>query len=387
MFRTKLAVILGAMAAVGLGVAASAQTRAAPNDYSNKANWLCWPGKVDASACSGNQDYTEIRKDGSMKVVKFQRPKNPAYDCFYVYPTASEDPTPNSDMIPGRELYPVSYAQFGRYGAVCRQFAPLYRSVTLAALRAGLNGGAGMPGVDRELNYNDVKDAWNYYLKTENKGRGVVIVGHSQGSGLITRLVREEIEGKPIARQIISVIQPGSTVQVPKGQLVGGTYKSTPLCTKPDQFGCVVVYGTYRADRPPSVTPPSRFGRAAAGQTATVASCVNPAAPGGGKAEMDVYQSTGTIEWVKGKKVETPFVRLPGMVTAECVTRGEYTYLEATVNGSTSDARNNTLVGDVGTPPDPTWGLHNGDMSVAIGNLVKLIDNQAKAWMKANRKS
>jgi hypothetical protein len=386
MFSTRLAVILGAMAAVGFGLAASAQTtRAAPNDYSNKANWLCWPGKVDASACTGSQDYTEVRKDGSTKVVRFQRPKNPAYDCFYVYPTASEDPTPNSDMIPGRELYPVAYSQFGRYGAVCRQFAPMYRSVTLAALRAGLNGGAGMSGVDRELNYNDVRDAWNYYLQHENKGRGVVLVGHSQGSGLILRLVQQEIEGKPVAKQIISVIQPGSTVQVPKGQVVGGTYKSTPLCTKPDQFGCVVVYGTYRADRPPSVTPPSRFGRANAAQ-GTVASCVNPAAPGGGKAAMDVYQSRGTIEWAKGKTITTPFVRLPGMVTAECVTRGEYAYLEATVHGTPNDARNNTLIGDVGSPPDPTWGLHNGDMSVAIGDLVRLVDTQAKAWMRANRK-
>ena len=74
------------------------------------------------------------------------------------------------------------------------------------------------------------------------------------------------------------------------------------------------------------------------------------------------------------------------MVTAQCVTKGEYTYLEATVNGAPTDARNNTLTGDVGNPPDKTWGLHNGDMSVAIGDLVKLVDVQAKAWMKAGGK-
>jgi hypothetical protein len=384
MFRTKLVVILAAIAAVSLGGAASAQTKAAPNDYSNKANWLCWPGKVDASACAGSQDYTEVRADGSTKKVKFVRPKNPAYDCFYVYPTASEDPTPNSDMIPGRELFPVGYSQFGRYGAVCRQFAPMYRSVTLAALRANM-AGSPMAGVERDLNYNDVKDAWNYYMTHENKGRGVVLIGHSQGSGLILRLVQQEIEGKAAAKQIISIIQPGSTVQVPKGQVVGGTYKSTPLCTKEGQFGCVIVYGTYRATRPPSVTPPSLFGRATPGGT-TVAACVNPAALSGGKGESDVYQSKGTIEWAKGKTIDTPFVRLPGMVTTECVTKGEYTYLEATVHGTPGDARNNTLVGDVGDPPMPTWGLHNGDMSVAIGSLVKVVDAQAKAWMKANKK-
>ncbi|HET9159973.1 MAG TPA: DUF3089 domain-containing protein [Caulobacteraceae bacterium] len=386
MFRSKIFALVIATAAVAASSAAMAQPKPQPNDYSNKASWLCFPGKVDASACTGSQDYTVVNKDGSVRKVEFKRAKNPAYDCFYVYPTASEDPTPNSDMIPGRELYPVTYAQFGRYGAVCRQFAPLYRSVTLAALRAGLNGGRGMAGVDRELNYNDVKDAWNYYLQHENKGRGVVLIGHSQGSGLITRLVREEIDGKPVQKRIISVVTPGTTVQVPPGKDVGGTYKSMPLCRKPGQYGCIVVYSTFRATAPPSVNPPSRFAREAKAQ-GTVASCVNPANLAGGKGEMDVYQSKGTIDWAKGKTIDTPFVRLPGLVTAQCVTKGEYTYLEATVNGATTDARNNTLVGDVGSPPDPTWGLHTGDMSVAIGDLVKLVDVQAHAWMKANRKN
>ena len=323
-----------------------------------------------------------VNKDGSTKKVAFVRPKNPGFDCFYVYPTASEDPTPNSDMIPGRELTPVTTSQFGRYGAVCRQFAPMYRSVTLAALRSGMAGNP-MPGIDRELNYNDVRDAWNYYLKTENKGRGVVIVGHSQGSGLITRLVQQEIEGKPIQKQVISVIQPGTTIQVPPGKDVGGSYKSMPLCRKDGQFGCIVVWSTFRATRPPSVTPPSRFAREDKAK-GTVASCVNPAKLSGGKAEMDVYQSKGQIDWAKGKTVDTPYVRLPGMVSTECVTKGEYTYLEATVHGSPTDARNNTLIGDVGDPPNPTWGLHNGDMSVAIGDLVKLVDAQGKAYLKAH---
>jgi hypothetical protein len=383
MLQTKMFALAGVGIALVAGGVAMAQSKAAPNDYSNKANWLCWPGKVDGSACASDQDYTIVNKDGSTKKVAFVRPKNPAYDCFYVYPTASEDPTPNSDMIPGRELTPVTTNQFGRYGAVCRQFAPMYRSVTLAALRSGMAGNP-MPGIDRELNYNDVKDAWNYYLAHENKGRGVVLIGHSQGSGLLTRLVQQEIEGKPVQKQIISVVQPGTTIQVPPGKDVGGSYKSMPLCRKAGQFGCIVVYSTFRATSPPSVTPPSRFAREAKAQ-GTVASCVNPANLSGGKAEMDVYQSKGTIDWAKGKAIDTPFVRLPGMISAQCVTKGEYTYLEATVNRTPTDARNNTLTGDVGNPPDKTWGLHNGDMSVAIGDLVKLVDVQAKAWMKAKK--
>jgi hypothetical protein len=72
-------------------------------------------------------------------------------------------------------------------------------------------------------------------------------------------------------------------------------------------------------------------------------------------------------------------------VSGECVTRGEYTYLEVTTHGSPEGPRRNVVAGDVGNPPDPTWGMHNGDMSVAIGDLVGLARRQGAAWLAANR--
>ena len=51
--------------------------------------------------------------------------------------------------------------------------------------------------LDRGLQYDDVRDAWNYYLAHDNQGRGFVLIGHSQGSYILTRLIREEIDGKP----------------------------------------------------------------------------------------------------------------------------------------------------------------------------------------------
>jgi len=380
MTRSLIVIAVSALAA-GLGAQTPpAPQKPAPNDYSKPDTWLCRPGKD--GACTSDQRATEIAADGSIKPVPFTRPADPPFDCFYVYPTASEDPTPYSDMNPGREIA-VTTAQFGRYGAVCRQFAPLYRSFTLAALRQRDSGNAPQ-NVYTNTNYDDVVDAWNYYLKNDNKGRGFILVGHSQGSGLITRLIQNEIEGKPIQKQMIAAYTPGTTVQVPPGKDVGGTYKSVSVCRKPDQIGCVVVYGSYRSTLPPSVTPPARFGRARTAD-GTVASCANPAALGGGKATTDTYQTRGTAEWAKGKTIDTPYVRMPGMMTAECVTRGEYTYLEITVNGSPDGPRRNVANGDVGNPPDPTWGMHNGDMSNTIGDLVALAKRQADAWARANK--
>lgn len=362
-----------------LGGTPSMQSAPTPIDYSKPETWLCRPGVI--GACTSDQSATEIAADGTLRPLSFQRATNPAFDCFYVYPTASEDTTAFSDMKPGREIG-VTTVQFGLYGAVCRQFAPLYRSATLAALRARLADSPMTPDYPN-TNYDDVVNAWNHYLRHDNNGRGVILVGHSQGAGLLTRLIQNEIDGKPIQRRIIAAHTLGTTVQIPAGKDVGGTYRAFPLCTRDNQFGCLVVYSSFRSTLPPSIDPPARYGRARGG---TVAACANPAALGGGKATLDTYQLRGTTEWAPGKTITTPYVRLPGLVTGECVTRGEYTYLEITVNGLPDGPRRNIVEGDVGNPPNPAWGLHNGDMSVAIGSLVRLAERQGISWLAANRR-
>src|SRR6185437_14492850 len=115
---------------------------------------------------------------------------------FFVYPTVSFDPGYQSDFVPGNEEINDIREQFARFGAACRQFAPMYRQGTLTALRAPAGGPAPVgdkppPGVG---GYNDVVDAWNYYLAHENKGRGVVLIGHSQGAAMIARLLANEID-------------------------------------------------------------------------------------------------------------------------------------------------------------------------------------------------
>ncbi len=167
--------------------------------------------------------------------MAFERPTSPAFDCFYVYPTASEDPTPFSDMTAGREIQ-VTTAQFGRYGAVCRQFAPIYRSGTLAALRAR-SAGTPVAAAYPNTNYDDVVQAWKHYLAHDNNSRGVLLVGHSQGASLITRLVANEIEGKPVAKQIIAIHQLGTTIQVPAGKDVGGATRRFRCASAPIRPG------------------------------------------------------------------------------------------------------------------------------------------------------
>ena len=71
--------------------------------------------------------------------------------------------------------------------------------------------------------------------------------------------------------------------------------------------------------------------------------------------------------------VTTPFVSVPGLISAECVSNGGFTYLAVTVNADPKDPRTDTIVGDVvvGGAILKDWGLHLIDMPVEMGNLVE----------------
>jgi hypothetical protein len=371
-----------------LPVSATAQTAppaspAPAPDYKQDSAWLCRPGRTDA--CSTNQDVTIIRADGKRKIEKFKPAVAPQFDCFYVYPTVSNDPTPNSDMNPGPEENIVAAFQAARFGSKCRVFAPLYRQVTLTALKAFITG---QPvAMDRDMPLADVTAAWNDYLARDNGGRGVVLIGHSQGSLVLKSLVAQAIENQPIRRNVISVMLLGANVAVPAGKDVGGDFKRMPLCRKDDQYGCIVTYVTFRADSPPPAN--SRFGKVP--DAGMVAGCTNPAALGGGKAVTDAILgakgagagSTPMGPWTTDNApVTTDFVKVPGLISAECVSQGGFDYLAVTVNADPKDPRTDTIVGDVvvGGATLKDWGLHLLDMPIAMGNLVDLADHQAAAW-------
>ena len=158
--------------AVALSSPAFAQADPAPYaapDYTQDATWLCRPGRADA--CAAPLATTIVAANGATSTTDVASAKAPATDCFYVYPTVSTDPTPNSDMVENRAETNVAVAQFAAFRSVCRPFAPLYRQVTLAALRDVMLGKAST--ADRIMAYRDVVAAWADYLKRDNRGRGV----------------------------------------------------------------------------------------------------------------------------------------------------------------------------------------------------------------------
>ncbi len=363
----------------------SAQATAQSVDYSDGANWLCLPGRFDA--CASDQTVTVIEADGASQAQPLLPAEDREFDCFYVYPTVSNDAGANSDMIAGPEEMSVAHMQAARFRENCRVYAPLYRQVTLTALRTMMMGGDAK--ADGEMAFNDVKAAWEHYLANDNDGRGVVLVGHSQGSRMLMELLSGMTD--PAQRDLIVSAMPiGFNVnRSADGQ--SGDFAWMPVCESADQAGCLVAYVSFRSDVPP--TAGTRFARASEDGMEVV--CVNPAALMGHANSAQAILATGGIsnssnpqpDWVEGEpQPTTNFVAPTGLIATRCVSEGGASYLEVTVNADPADPRADEISGDVmamGQRLDD-WGLHLVDMPVVMGDLVDLTARQYAAWEAAS---
>jgi len=389
------AALLGALTHGAAALAQSPATSQAPadttppkpNDYSDPKTWLCRPGGKDA--CAIDHATTVVAANGMLTRETWAADAKAPVDCFYVYPTISTDPTPNSDMHPDPAEMNVIKQQFARFASRCQPYAPMYRQVTLVGLRRMLAPGAAVT-LDQGLQYDDVKAAWNYYLQHDNKGRGFVLVAHSQGSFILNRLIREEIDGKPIQGRMLSAILLGTTIAVPKGKDVGGSFQHVPLCKSASQLGCVITFASFRSTVPPPAN--TLFGKVP--DATMAAACTNPAALAGGSGELHAYldasgrtitSNTPAKPWVTPEqKIDTPFVSVPGLLTAKCSSNENATgYLEITVHGDPNDPRVDDIVGDIGagTQVLANWGLHLVDMNLAMGNLLDIVSAETKAYL------
>lgn len=356
--------------------------------YADPANWVC-RGDTD-DPCDHDLDATIVRANGTTRIERWRPTPNPKIDCFYVYPTISTDPGGNSDLVPGedQEIF-VTRQQAARLGSVCRVFAPVYRQITLTALTARL-GGVEIPS-DPALAYDDVVDAWKHYLANDNRGRGVILIGHSQGAGHLTALLRNVIDPDPAQRDLlVSAMLLGTSVQVPVGADVGGDFQNLPLCRRDRQTGCVISYSSFRSDAPPPDN--SFFGVPRA--PGLQAACTNPAALGGGAGELEAYLPADgkslpiyparDVDWVDDDvEITTPFVTLPGFFAGECRVENGFSYLAIDLHGDPADPRIDDLVGADITPE---WGLHLVDANVAMGTLVDVARRQALSYCGRQRR-
>jgi hypothetical protein len=327
--------------------------------------WLCRPG-VAPDPCATGLDATVVPATGPRTVQLLRPATDPAFDCFYVYPTVSTESSDNADLTVQPAETAVAMAQAAPFSQVCRVWAPMYRQATLRSLVDGAATQAAVAGVA----YNSLLAAWQDYLADDNRGRPVIFIGHSQGAAMLVRLLATQVDPRPASRRrVVSAILAGGNVTVPAGKLVGATFHGLPLCSAATETGCVIAYSTFPS-QPPADALFGRPGQGVSlvtGQTGAAGlqvACVNPAALGGGTAALTPYfpRSASTPP---PPPVRTPWVTYPGLYTAACHTGGGASWLQVdTVPGGINGRP--VVKEDLG----PTWGYHVDDVNLALGNLV-----------------
>ncbi|MBA2506035.1 MAG: DUF3089 domain-containing protein [Thermoleophilaceae bacterium] len=348
--------------------------------------WLCQPGAAD-NPCRDSLDTTIQEADGSSRVERPQLPADPEIDCFYVYPTVSEQPAPAADKRIDASLRAIARYQASRFSSQCRVYAPVYRQLTLAGLQAA---SAEQQQAAQRVAFADVREAFLDYLKNFNAGRGVVLIGHSQGTRMLRALVRAEVDKEPsVRRRLVSGLLLGQNVTVRKGELGGGDFENVPLCSKKGETGCIVAWSAYgetppsnsRFSRPSATgTPdPFEFPRGAAYEIA----CTDPAMLSGRSGPLESLLRGESYPGVIGALlVQTYGGPPPSAPTAWVRPADRYTGRCERLDGSHSlQIRQVGAARKLNPSPDSTWGLHLTDVNIALGELVEIVRLQKEAYL------
>ncbi|UAK30872.1 DUF3089 domain-containing protein [Nocardia asteroides] len=381
-----------AAAACGAGVLAGLPVSAAADPVADVGVvWLCRPDRAD-DPCRASS-ATTVRRAGQPDVRDEPAANDSGSDCFYVYPTASLEPTPNADTSVTPEIRAVAEQQAARFSQVCRIYAPVYRQRTLAALAAEKAYTFEQRADMARIAYEDVLRAWRQFVGERRDGRPVVLIGHSQGTRMLRQLIREEIDPRPEVRdRIVSAILLGGNVVVPKNRDVGGDFQHLPLCRAEQQTGCVLAWQTYDETPPPD----SRFGRNPVtpeplprpyGDDYEVA-CTNPVSldrnesrvaasvlrvnPVPSPLGVELALRDGTSAVV----APTPWLDPAERYRLQCLRNGDTNVLMATPEPGSPDLY---------AVPDATWGLHLADVEIALGDLVRIVATQGRAYHAAHR--
>jgi DUF3089 family protein len=351
-------------AALALGAAGSASARTV---------WLCQPGQSPDPCDAGLATTVFSPTLHKLKVIHPGHVKKPAIDCFYVYPTVSDQKTTLANLHIGPEERSVALYQAARYSQYCRVFAPMYRQLTLTGLVSGK-----LTAKQAAIPLDDVRAAFATYLRKDNHGRGFVLIGHSQGAFVLEQVIAQDIDRKPAVRKrLVSALLFGGNVLVKRGKGIGGSFQHVPACRSAPQLGCVIAFSTF--DQVPPAN--SLFGRTSVAGEQVL--CTNPAALSGGAADVDPIipaqsfaggtQTGSSITALKLTlpKASTPWISEPGAYRARCSSAAGANVLEISPQGGAETPQ---------PAPDPTWGLHLLDANVALGNLISIVHSEAGAY-------
>jgi hypothetical protein len=198
-------------------------------DYSKLEYWASSPFKKSLS-------------DSLPKPLQNSFVKDTSADVFFLHPTTFDDMNDarwnaaiNDDSINAKTDYSTILYQASAFNE-CRIFAPRYRQ---ANLRAYFTKDTADALAAFDLAYQDLKNAFQYYLEHYNNGRPIIIASHSQGSTHAQRLLKEFFDGKPLQNKLVAAYIIG--MYVPESE-----FATLQPCKDSLQTGCFVGWRSFK---------------------------------------------------------------------------------------------------------------------------------------------
>ena len=194
--------------------------------YNDDSNWAVFEGKTSDGKYVG-------RGTDSLQA-----------DVFFVYPTLLIDHKDTSwnasiedtAIRDGVKKWIIPY-QAAAWASAARIFVPYYRQNHYRAFFEPHLGQGGQQA--KEFAYNDVKAAFQYYMRYENKGRPLILAGHSQGAMHLKKIAQEFFDGTELQKQLVAAYLIGTRV-------LEDDFKHLKPLTSAEQTGGYVSWNSYK---------------------------------------------------------------------------------------------------------------------------------------------
>lgn len=210
--------------------------------YDELKNWAAHPLKKD-NADSIPSDLKNKETLDTIADVFFIHPTTYTQKDFIEWNADINDEKLNLNTDNSTILYQASV-----FNKRCRIFAPRYRQAHINAFYTNQDSAQ----IYFDLAYNDIKNAFEYYLEHFNNGRPIIIASHSQGTKHAGRLLKAFFENKPLHKKLICAYIIG--MPIPENY-----FSAIPVCKDSSETGCFVGWRTYRKGYTPEIIKREKF--------------------------------------------------------------------------------------------------------------------------------
>lgn len=181
-------------------------------------------------------------------------PKN--VDVFFVHPTTFfSKENWNQDMNDATQDQDAAFTlktQASVFAPSCNVFAPFYRQASIKVLTADQDDKDKALGIA----YQDIENAFDYYLKNLNGGRAFILAGHSQGSNLLLWLLEKRFSDPALQQKLVAAYIIGWSVTRQDLE----KYPHLKMSSDANQTGCIISYNTQSKEPETTIVRPDAVG-------------------------------------------------------------------------------------------------------------------------------